>query len=164
MCGSSSIMSAQSYCFTVVVICCVLSIIAVYYSEYSHHGSNVTAVTYTLIAMKRDPRFKMSSPPSGPPVGRNYFETGLAINHRCNTSRSVNEAKRPRSCSKPCVVGVRKRKDNYTRIIAALAIQQPNHRILATATISTRNTTKNILVPASFGPIVVEIGHVQLSQ
>ena len=98
-------------------------------------------------------------------------------NHRLSkrlwryTSRAVNEAKRPHTCSRPCAFEVRrtKRKKDKTRNLAASKTHHEIYSGPATTTTSRRRDTKHAprvspYSPASIDPRFMEVGLVQLSQ
>ena len=83
------------------------------------------------------------------------------------TSREVNEARGPHTCSRPCAFEVKKTKNK--RNPTTLITQHEIHRGPATATSSKRRAMKNFprvspYLHASIGPGFVEIDLVQLSQ
>ena len=78
------------------------------------------------------------------------------------TSRDVNEARRPHTCSRPCAF------EEKTKKSAPPVTHHEIHSSPATATTSIRCATKHVLrvsphSPASIDPGFVEIGLVQLS-
>ena len=87
-----------------------------------------------------------------------------------STSRKVNEATRPHTCSRPCVFEEKKnRKKKNTKKSAPPKTHHESHSIQATATNSRRRAKKHVpraspYLPASIDPGFVEIGLVQLSQ
>ena len=82
------------------------------------------------------------------------------------TSREVHEARRPRTCSRPCAFEEKSNRKKKTRKIPP----HPKHTTKSTAaTTSGRLATKHVprvspYSPASIDPEFVEIGLVQLSQ
>ena len=84
------------------------------------------------------------------------------------TRREVNEARRPRTCSRPCAFE-EKENGKKTRNPAAPKTHDEIHRNLATATTTRRRATKlvsrvSLYSPASIDPWFVETGLVQVSQ
>ena len=84
-------------------------------------------------------------------------------------SREVNEARRPHTCSRPCVRRKKKAEKKTRKNPAAPKTHHDSHSNPATATISRRRATKHVPrvrppSPASIDPGFVEIGLVQLSQ
>ena len=82
------------------------------------------------------------------------------------TSREVNEAKRPHTCSRPCAFEEKKRKK---RNPAAPKTHHEIHSSPATATTPRRHVTKHVPrvrphSPGSIDPRFVEMSLVQLSQ
>ena len=85
-----------------------------------------------------------------------------------DTSREVNEAKRPHTCSRPRVFE-EKKNERKTKKSAAPKTHHGIHSSPATATTWRRHATKHVprvspYSPASIDPGFVEIGFVQLSQ
>ena len=84
------------------------------------------------------------------------------------TSRELNEARRPHTCSRPCALGEKKRGKKNTNP-AAPKTHHEIHSSPATATTSGRRATKHVprASPYSLASVdlgFVEIGLVHLSQ
>ena len=84
------------------------------------------------------------------------------------TSREVNEARRPHTCSRPCAFE-EKKTGKKRRNPAAPTTHHEIHSSPATATTSRRRSTKRVppvspYSPTSIDPGFVEVGLVQLSQ
>ena len=85
------------------------------------------------------------------------------------TSREVNEARRPHTCSRPCAFEEKKRRKKKEKKSALPKTHHENHSSPATATTSRRLATKRVprVSPYSsvfIDPGFVEVGLVQLSQ
>ena len=84
-------------------------------------------------------------------------------------SREVNEARRPHTCSRPCVRRKKKAEKKTRKNPAAPKTHHESHSSTATTTASRRHVMKHVPrirlhSPASIDPGFVEIGLVQLSQ
>ena len=84
------------------------------------------------------------------------------------TSRDVNEARRPHTCSRPYAFFDEKKRKN-SEIPAAPKTHHEIHGSSVTATTSIRRATKHVprvcpFSPVSIDPRILEIGIVQLSQ
>ena len=103
----------------------------------------------------------------------NFFGSDrLRVNNRIpryTTSREVNEARRPHTCSTPCAFGEKTKRKTHTHKPAPPKTHHEINSSPATATTSRRRATKHVpcvcpYPPASIDPGFVEIGLVQLSQ
>ena len=84
------------------------------------------------------------------------------------TSREVNEARGPHTCSRPCAFEEKKSKKKEEKLCPT-ETHHETHISPATATTSRRRARKHVTrvspySPSSIGPEFVEIGLVQLSQ